>query len=101
MRVAEIAGDVVGFSALLPQSAGVWEVDGLFVEPQHWGVGIGRALMIDALDLARRDDVRVLEVTANPNAEGFYSKLGFVGTGTVQTQFGSGIRMRCPVTPKL
>ena len=97
VRVAELARAPVGFSVLLPQTAGVWELDGLFVEPAHWGAGIGRALMVDAVDLARHQDARVIEVTANPRAEGFYAKLGFARVGHVQTQFGPGTRMRLVV----
>jgi GNAT superfamily N-acetyltransferase len=93
VRVAEITSQPVGFSVTLPQTPGAWELDGLFVEPSQWGKGIGRALVIDAMDLARHDGVRVIEVTANPRAEGFYKKLGFSETGRVQTRFGPGIRM--------
>jgi GNAT superfamily N-acetyltransferase len=81
VRVAEIARRAVGFSVTLPQTAGLWEVDGLFVEPAYWGKGIGRALVIDALDLARRQGARVIEVTAHPRAKGFYEKVGFIGFG--------------------
>ena len=94
VRVAEVAGDPVGFSVVLPQTTELWELDGLFVEPTRWSTGIGRALMIDAIDLAQRQGARVIEVTANPHAEGFYVKLGFTHSGPAQTQFGPGLRMR-------
>ena len=48
VRVAELGGQVAGFSALLPRD-GFSELDGLFVEPEFWGRGIGRALIGDAL----------------------------------------------------
>jgi GNAT superfamily N-acetyltransferase len=98
VRVAEIASQPVGFSVTLPQTQGAWELDGLFVEPSQWGKGIGRALVIDAMDLARHASVRTIEVTANPRAEGFYKKLGFTQTGRVQTRFGPGIRMRLEIS---
>ena len=94
VRVAEIAREPVGFSVTLAQTAGAWELDGLFVEPSQWGKGIGRALVLDAVERARHDGVRAIEVIANPRAEYFYKKVGFTGSGQVPTRFGPGIRMR-------
>ncbi len=98
VRVAEIACEPVGFSVLLPLTAGISELDGLFVEPAHWHAGIGRALMTDTVGLARLQKARAIEVIANPRAEGFYAKFGFVRSGRAQTQFGPAIRMRYVVT---
>jgi GNAT superfamily N-acetyltransferase len=78
---------VAGFAALLPRN-GFCELDGLFVEPDLWGKGVGRALIADAL--AR---TRTLETVANPRAEGFYKRLGFSVIGEAQTQFGPARRM--------
>lgn len=94
VRVAEMADERVGFSVLLPHADGILELDGLFVEPTHWRLGIGRALIKDAVDAARAQDMRAIDVTANPRAEAFYVKVGFVGSGMAQTQFGSASRMR-------
>jgi GNAT superfamily N-acetyltransferase len=94
VRVAEIAGVPVGFSAMLPHAGGLWEVDGLFVEPALWGKGVGRALMADAIERASLEGARKIEVTANPRAEGFYKKMGFAAVGPVATRFGPGLRMR-------
>jgi len=98
VRVAERDLAAVGFSVLLPRSAGISELDGLFVEPIHWRTGIGWALMHDAVGLAQLQKARAIEVTANPRAEGFYKKFGFVRIGEVQTQFGPASRMRYVLT---
>jgi GNAT superfamily N-acetyltransferase len=95
VRVAQQDGEVLGFTVILPRGAGVWDLDGLFVEPGHWKRGIGRALMQDAFAQARSNSAKVMEVLANPYAEGFYGKLGFVRTGTAQTAFGIASKMRC------
>ena len=87
VTVAEIEGSVVGFSALI---AG--ELDGLFVEPELWNLGIGRTLVNAAADVARREG-QSLRVIANPAALGFYKKCGFVAEGEVRTRFGPGLRM--------
>jgi GNAT superfamily N-acetyltransferase len=78
------------FSRLLQ----IAEVDGLFVKPGHWGRGIGRALMADAVAIARGEDALALEVTANLLAEKFYTKCGFIHTGHALTRFGPALRMR-------
>jgi GNAT superfamily N-acetyltransferase len=94
VRVAERGGHSVGFSVVIPKSAKVCDLDGLFVEPEHWGAGIGRALIADAVRLARDQGASVLEVIANPRAEGFYEKCGFIRSGRAQTQFGPARQMR-------
>ena len=94
VRVAELGSRRVGFSVVIPKSPGVSELDGLFVEPEHWGAGIGRALIADAIRLARDQGAGAIEVIANPRAEGFYEKLGFCPIGLAQTQFGPARQMR-------
>ena len=95
VRVAEHDGRIAGFAALLPKH-GFCELDGLFVEPAQWNQGIGRALIADALAIARRDGAQAIETVANPRAEGFYIRLGFAVIGQTQTQFGPANRMRIP-----
>lgn len=98
VRVAEIGSERVGFSVVLPLTAGISELDGLFVEPSRWRMGIGWALMSDAVQLARLQNATAMEVTANPRAEGFYAKFGFVHAGQAQTALGSANRMRYEMT---
>ena len=43
--VAERDAAIVGFAAVLPRADGDTELDGLFVEPEIWKSGIGRALV--------------------------------------------------------
>ena len=93
VRVAEMAGRVAGFAAVLPKD-GYCELDGLFVEPDLWGLGLGRALIADALAIARACGAVTLETVANPRAEGFYKRLGFAVSGQAQTPFGSANRMK-------
>ena len=85
--VAQSDGDVVGFAAVVSG-----ELDGLFVEPERWRQGIGRALVDAATHEARRKGL-ALTVIANPAAQGFYERCGFSAEGEVQTRFGPGLRM--------
>lgn len=93
VRVAEEAGTARGFSVVLPRDD-LCDLDGLFVEPDSWKRGIGRALMEDAFALGRAGGAWMMEVTANPQAEGFYARLGFARTGLVTTAFGIASKMR-------
>src|SRR5689334_20372010 len=85
--VAEVNGEVAGFAAVVGG-----ELDGLFVEPDLWGLGIGKTLVDAATHEARRKGL-ALSVIANPRAQPFYERCGFVAEGEVQTRFGIGIRM--------
>jgi GNAT superfamily N-acetyltransferase len=85
--VAEVDGKVAGFAAVVGG-----ELDGLFVEPDLWGLGIGKALVDAATHEARRKGY-ALTVIANPRARRFYEKCGFSAEGEAQTRFGPAIRM--------
>lgn len=85
--VAEYRGQIAGFAAVV---AG--ELDGLFVEPDLWGRGIGRALIHAATEAARRKGL-ALTVIANPSARRFYVSCGFSVEGEEQTRFGPAFRM--------
>ena len=85
--VAEVAGEVVGFAAVVGG-----ELDGLFVEPDLWGHGIGKVLA-DAATLEARRRGLTLKVVANPRARGFYESCGFSVEGEEQTRFGPALRM--------
>jgi GNAT superfamily N-acetyltransferase len=85
--VAELHGQLAAFAALVGG-----ELDGLFVEPDLWGGGIGRALIDAATHEARRKGL-ALTVIANPTARGFYESCGFTLEGDTPTRFGPGLRM--------
>jgi GNAT superfamily N-acetyltransferase len=85
--VAEVNGEIVGFAAVVGG-----ELDGLFVEPDLWGSGIGRALVDAATHEARKRGL-ALKVIANPRARRFYENCGFSVEGEEQTRFGPALRM--------
>ena len=97
--VAELDGRLAGFSIVLPPPApgGDAELDGLFVEPDAWGQGLGRRLVDAAAARARSLGAGGLHVIANPRAEGFYAACGFVPAGDAQTLFGPAPAMRRPL----
>ncbi|MFL6761898.1 MAG: GNAT family N-acetyltransferase [Sphingomicrobium sp.] len=85
--VAEMDGAIAGFAAVVGG-----ELDGLFVEPDLWGRGIGRALVDAAAHEARKRGL-ALSVIANPSVRRFYESCGFSVEGEAQTRFGPAIRM--------
>ncbi len=92
-RVAVIGSDApVGFSVVIPGPEGAYELDGLFVEPDHMRRGIGASLVEDACERGRSAGATRLEVTAGP-AQVFYEKLGFRVVGTAETRFARAVRM--------
>jgi len=92
--VAEVAGSMRGFAAILPRNNGDFDLDALFVEPSAWRQGIGRALIEHCAAAARTAGAESLHVVGNPHAEGFYSSCGFEMLGTKQMRFGVGLLMK-------
>ena len=85
--VAEAEGRIAGFAAL----AG-GELDGLFVEPDLWRRGIGRALVEAAAHQARRRGL-TLTVVSGPESRAFYVACGFSVEGDEETRFGPAFLM--------
>ncbi len=92
--VAEVAGSISGFAAILPRDDGNAELDALFVEPEAWRQGVGRALIERCCSAARASGASSLHVVGNPHAEGFYTACGFRTLGTQQMRFGVGLLMK-------
>ena len=85
--IAEFDGQVAGFAAVVGG-----ELDGLFVEPELWRLGIGAALIDAATHEARKRGL-ALSVIANPAAREFYERCGFSFEGETETRFGPALRM--------
>jgi predicted N-acetyltransferase YhbS len=73
---------IVGFYTLESMSAGVWELDALFVEPAHIGTGIGRSLVQHALHILSQRGATRLVIQGDPNATEFYTAIGARQVGT-------------------
>lgn len=74
--VAELCGEIIGYYALRRMSAIEFDLEALFVEPQHIGRGIGRHLMEHAKNHARRIGASSLLIQGDPHAESFYRAAG-------------------------
>ena len=95
-RLASIGGRVVGFVSLLATADDV-ELEDLFVDPDSMRRGIGRALVDDVAEHARRAGATRLAVDANDHARLFYAKAGFVEVGRVALEHGAATRMILPL----
>ena len=84
----------MGFAAILRREDGDFDLDALFVEPNSWRQGIGRALVQHCTAAARDAGAESLHVVGNPHAEGFYTACGFDTLGTKQMRFGVGLLMK-------
>ena len=87
LYVAEIGGEIVGtfqttlITALLDRGASFLKIEAVHVRPGTRGRGIGQAMMRFAVDLAREDGARSIQLTSNKarkDAHRFYERLGFV-----------------------
>ena len=79
---AFVEGEPVGFYALVGEGPKI-ELEHLWVLPEHMGLGLGRALFNHALGRAATLDAEVLEIEADPNAEGFYRRMGARRVGEI------------------
>jgi len=73
--VAECEGELMGFYAFVLQD-GKAVLDHLWVTPEHIGAGVGKKLFIHAMQSASRRNISEVEISSDPNAEGFYRKMG-------------------------
>ena len=95
--VAERDGAVVGFGVLLPIDGDEPDLDGLFVEPEAFGGGVGRALVAEAVRRARAMGAPGLQVVANLNARGSYEACGVEAVREAPTRFAPALIMRLAV----
>lgn len=80
--VAEEAEAIIGMCAL-EDRGNRWNLEHVWVEPAAHGRGVGRALVMNALEHARRRHGGVVELLADPFATGFYERLGARHAGDV------------------
>ncbi|HEX5839282.1 MAG TPA: GNAT family N-acetyltransferase [Anaerolineales bacterium] len=72
---AELDHVPAAFYTLLEKGRTAW-LENLWVIPELIGKGIGKELFLHAVDLARRRGYTLLQLEADPNAAGFYEKMG-------------------------
>jgi GNAT superfamily N-acetyltransferase len=74
---------ILGFYSLSPLPDRVMELEHLFVEPAAHGRGMGSRLFAHACASARSAGFESLVIQSDPNAEGFYRRLGARFAGSI------------------
>jgi N-acetylglutamate synthase-like GNAT family acetyltransferase len=99
--VAEREGDLLGFYALIIRKEKA-ELDHLWVAPAHIGSGVGKELFLHAMQTAAGQSISEVEILSDPNAEGFYRKMGAhqIGETTSEIDGQSRALPRLSVDPK-
>ncbi len=93
--------EVRGFYALVVRKDKA-ELEHLWVAPKYIGTGVGKELFLHAMQRAGAGNVSELQISSDPNAEGFYQKMGAHRIGEVRADMDDKPRTvpRLAVTPK-
>ena len=92
--VAEENGQIQGFYALIVTGDKA-ELDHMWVKPTLIGTGIGKELFLDAMERAAALKVSAVEISSDPNAAGFYRRMGATEIGETDASFG-GVTRKLP-----
>jgi len=82
--VAIVEGEIAGCCALVVNT--IAELEHMWIDPQLMGNGVGRALFEHATRRAQALGFRSLELSADPNAEGFYQHMGALKIGDMPAE---------------
>jgi putative acetyltransferase len=93
---ASINGELAGY-AILDRASG--EVDAVFVDPQHGGKGVGKALLRALEQLAT--EPAAMYLYASLNAVPFYEAAGFIAKENTQYQHPAGILLDCVLMTRM
>ena len=85
MYVAINGEEIAGCCALV-LSDSLAELEHMWIRPEHMGNGVGRALFNQIVDRAKQLNAPGLELSADPNAEGFYQRMGATRIGEVRSE---------------
>jgi len=76
---------IVGYYSYFSEEEKSMKLDNLFVLPEYIGKGFGKYLMTDFLNRMKEIKIEKITLDSEPNAELFYSKMGFVKIGKFET----------------
>jgi len=90
MYVAVSGEEIAGCCAIVfsdsPAEGAPAELEHMWIRPERMGAGVGRALFTHARERAANLNVPVMELSADPNAEGFYERMGAKRIGEVAAE---------------
>lgn len=82
----------IAFYTLEDKNGIAW-LENLWVLPEYIGKGIGKDLFFHAVTLARGRGYKILQLEADPNAMGFYEKMGMKKIGERQSEVDGSPRI--------
>jgi len=85
MYVAVTGEEIAGCCALVMRDS-LAELEHMWIRPAHMGNGVGRALFNKIVERAMAFDAKTVELSADPNAEGFYQRMGATRIGEVRSE---------------
>ena len=85
MYVATIGEEIAGCCALV-MSDSLAELEHLWIRPAHMGNGVGRALFHQIVERATHLKATGLEISSDPNAEGFYKRMGAIRIAEIRSE---------------
>lgn len=81
--VAVVEGNIAGCCALVVSDS-LAELEHMWIDPGQMGNGVGRALFEHTKQRAIQLGLPALELSADPNAEGFYERMGAKRIGAIE-----------------
>jgi N-acetylglutamate synthase-like GNAT family acetyltransferase len=99
--IAEDGNRVSGFYALSVKGQKA-ELEHMWVAPDLIGTGVGKELFLAAMQKAAELKLSAVEISSDPNAEGFYQKMGAYRVGETTSELDGEPRIlpRLSIDPK-
>ncbi|KAF2335630.1 GNAT family N-acetyltransferase [Flavobacterium daemonense] len=76
---------IIGYYSYIFENENTVKLDNLFILPKYIGKGFGKYLLLDFLNRMNEQKIEKIILDSEPNAESFYSKMGFVKIGEFET----------------
>ncbi|WP_026728302.1 GNAT family N-acetyltransferase [Flavobacterium denitrificans] len=76
---------IIGYYSYFFKEGKTIKLDNLFILPEYIGKGFGKQLLLDFLNRMKDEKIEKIILDSEPNAESFYSKMGFVKIGEFET----------------
>jgi N-acetylglutamate synthase-like GNAT family acetyltransferase len=79
-------GDQIAGCCAIVFTEPVAELEHMWIRPEHMGTGVGRALFDHVKERATELRISAFEISSDPNAEGFYERMGATRIGEVRSE---------------
>ena len=76
---------IIGYYSYLEKENKTIYLDNLFIIPEKIGLGLGKFLMKDVFEKIKNKGFQKIVLHSEPNAENFYTKMGFEKIGEFET----------------